>query len=87
MKKVKSKNKRNKKNIINDNKKELSIIINKIYGTILKLDTRSLQMHEHEVYAELISRNDFNSLDDEIIKFQILCDDLKEKGVDITCLI
>lgn len=86
MKKVKNK-KQNKINNFMDNKKVLNQLIQKTYRAILQLDTKTLSMVSFDVYKELISRDDYNSLNDEIIKFQILCDDLKEKGVDITCLI
>lgn len=84
MKKYKNKK---KKSVNFDNKKQLNVLINHVYGAIMKLDTYTLHAFSFEIYRELISRDDFNDLDDEIRKFQILYDDLVQKGVDISCLI
>ena len=71
------------KKIINDNRKQLSIIVGRVYSGILKLDTDTLQEHSFNVYRELISRYDYNELDDIIGKYNILRDELIRRGVDV----
>ena len=73
------------KNKINLKKEDLNInsIVNKIYKNIFKLDTKTLESHEIEVFKELISRKDYNELDFLIDKYYILRDELISRGVEL----
>lgn len=70
------------KKITNDNKKIINDFTRRIYKGIFNLNTPLLVEHYWSVYRELVSRDDFNSLDDLKMSYEIIKDELKERGVD-----
>lgn len=66
-------------------KKEIKEVANnvtsKLYKSIFKLSTPLLVVHYWSVYRELVSRDDFNSLDDLKMSYSIIRDELIERGV------
>lgn len=69
-----------KKNDINNLKLE-NKLVEIVYKKIFQLDTETLTAHYWSVYAELIKREDFNSLDDLKMSYEILKDELRNRGV------
>ena len=49
---------------------------------IFELDTKTLLSHYWSVYNELIKRDDFNSLDDLKVSYEILKQELIDRGVE-----
>ena len=66
-----------------DNQAQLKGLIYHVYNAILKLDSDTLSQFSFEVYKELISREDYNELNDIIYKYHLLQDELIRRGVDI----
>lgn len=71
-----------KEKILNENKQVINDITHKIYKGIFKLSTPLLVEHYWSVYRELVSREDFNSLDDLKMSYEIIKEELKERGVN-----
>lgn len=66
-----------------DYRQDYGILVNKIYKGIFKLDTKTLEYHEKEVFKELISRKDYNDLKFLIDKYKILETELIARGVEL----
>lgn len=79
---VMKKNKKNKK-VVYDNQSQLKGLITHVYNAILKLDSETLSQFSFEIYKELISREDYNELDDILVKYHLLQDELIRRGCDI----
>ena len=62
-------------------KEVASNITSKIYKSIFKLSTPLLVEHYWSIYRELVSRDDFNSLDDLKMSYEIIKNELIERGV------
>lgn len=56
-------------------------VTSKIYKSIFKLSTPLLVQHYWSIYRELVSREDFNSLDDLKMSYEIIKNELIERGV------
>ena len=56
-------------------------IISKVYSNIFSLSTPLLLKHYTDVYKELIKRNDYNRTEDLILSYEVIKQELIERGV------
>lgn len=64
-----------------DNSTKYNMLIKKVYDSMFQLDTKTLIQIYTQIYTELISREDFSSLEDTKIIYEICKRKLIESGV------
>lgn len=68
----------------NENIKQLKLqnkLVEIVYKKIFELDTKTLTSHYWSVYHELISRDDFNDIDDLRVSYELIKEELIKRGV------
>lgn len=64
-----------------DNHNLKNQIVKKVVDAVYQLPTKDLEEFYHDIYKELISREDYNNLNDIKMSYEILKQELIDRGV------